>query len=57
MDGILLRTNTVRIRMPNAMLADTLGDSSVITVIQRPFAHVVLAWVVDRAMATVAIGG
>jgi len=47
-------TRTVRVGMPNSMQANALGDANVQPVIQRPFSHVVIRWIVDHAKLALA---
>ena len=47
-------TRTVWVRMPDSMRAYTLRNSTVRTIIQRPFSHVMVGRIVDYAVFTLA---
>lgn len=44
----------VRVRVADAVGADTLRDPAIGAVVLRPILHVVVAWIVDRAILSLA---
>jgi hypothetical protein len=58
MNIIQISALTIGIKMPDAMFANALRNSTIHAVIQRPFSHVMIAWFMHRAsLANTFFGG